>query len=209
MTPAWDAVLLDLDGTLVDAGVQIAAGLRAAIASVGAAPLDDRQLRTFVGPPLEASLQALPGFDEDRVEQTILAYRRHYDMLSSPVYDGVRDALSALRDAGLRLALATSKPQHLAEAIVAHHGLELEVVRGSLREHGRVTKGDVVRAALDGLGDPRCPVMVGDRCYDVRGSAEHGVPCVAVSWGYAEPDELADALAVVDSPAELVAYLLG
>jgi len=212
VTRAWDTVLLDLDGTLVDAGLEIAAGLRAALTEVGAAALDDVRLRSFVGPPLEESLSTLPGFDASRVERTIAAYRRHYDMLASPVYDGIPESLCALRDAGLRLALATSKPQRLAEAIVTHHGFDLEVVRGSLRDEGRVTKGDVVRAALDGLGSSQRPVMVGDRSYDVRGSAEHGVPCVGVAWGYADPadpGELAGALTVVDSPAALVAYLLG
>lgn len=207
--PTWDAVLLDLDGTLVDAGAEITGGLRDALATVGAPPLDAQQLRSFVGPPLEDSLGALPGFDDDLVTRTILAYRRHYDMLASPVFDGVHDALTALRGAGLRLALATSKPQHLAESIVAHHGFSLDVVRGSLRERGRITKGDVVRAALDGLGAPARPVMVGDRSYDVRGSAEHGVPCVGVSWGYADPGELNEAHAVVHSPTALVDYLLG
>ncbi len=208
-TPEWDAVLLDLDGTLVDAGLEIAAGLRAALASVDAEPLSGTALRAFVGPPLETSLLALPGFDEQLVERTLLAYREHYDMLASPVYPGIPEALDALRDAGLRLALATSKPQHLAEAVVAHHGFPLDVVRGSLREQGRVTKGDVVAAALASLEAPTRPVMVGDRSYDVQGAAQHGVPCIGVRWGYADPDELSGALSIAGSPAELVTLLLG
>lgn len=207
--PRWDAVLLDLDGTLVDAGLEIAAGVRAALASVDAEPLSDIALRAFVGPPLETSLLALPGFDEALVARTMLAYREHYDMLASPVYPGILEALQALRDAGLRLALATSKPQHLAETVVAHHGFPLDVVRGSLRDHGRLTKGDVVAAALTALDAPSRPVMVGDRSYDVQGAAEHGVPCIGVRWGYADPDELSGALSVASSPAELVTLLLG
>ena len=204
----YDAVLLDLDGTLVDAGLEIAAGLRSALAAVGAEPLDAAELRAFVGPPLEESLLALPGFDHELVDRTMLAYREHYDMLASPVYDGVADALVALRAAGLPLALATSKPRQLAETIVAHHGFALDVVCGSDRAGGLLTKGDVVGAALAALGGPAGPVMVGDRRYDVEGAAEHGVPCIGVSWGYSDPGELSDAAAVVDSPAELVALLL-
>lgn len=206
---AWDAVLLDLDGTLVDAGPEIMSALRAALADVGASPLADGHLRRFVGPPLEDSLSALPGFDAGLVTRTIAAYRRHYELLASPAFPGIPEALLALRDAGLPLALATSKPQQYAEAIVRHHGFDLQVVRGSLREQGRITKGDVVRAALDGLGGPGRPVMVGDRSYDVHGAAEHSVPCLGAAWGYAEPGELAGVLAIVDSPAALVAYLLG
>lgn len=202
-----DCVLLDLDGTLVDAGLDIAAAVRRTLHEVGADPVTDEVLRAWVGPPLEDSFAAL-GFDEALVERAVTAYRRHYDVLASPVYDGVPEALAALQGAGLRLALATSKPQHLAEAVVAHHGFPLEVVRGSDRPAGRLSKGDVVAAALAALGGPAAPVMVGDRRYDVEGAAEHGVPCVGALWGYGSREELAGAWALADSPAALAALLL-
>jgi phosphoglycolate phosphatase len=51
--------------------------------------------------------------------------------------------------------------------------------------------------------------MVGDRQWDIEGAAEHGVPTVLVSWGYARADEFDLALARIDSPDQLVSYVLG
>ena len=54
-------------------------------------------------------------------------------------------------------------------------------------------------------------VMIGDRENDVRGAKRCGIPCIGVSWGYAEPGELekAGAVTVVDSIDELQNILLG
>lgn len=205
-----DTVLLDLDGTLSEAGPAITAAVALALAHLGAAPLDVPGLRAFVGPPLEDSFAAVLG--DDLVERAVLVYRTHYDHLASPLYDGVLDVLQTLRAAGLRLALATSKPQPFAEQVVAGKGLDrlLDAVVGSDRAGGRVTKGDVVCRALLLLDGPRAPVMVGDRSYDVLGAAEHGVPCIGALWGYGSAAELTDAGAVTlaDTPAALPALLL-
>lgn len=210
LPPRPDAVLLDLDGTLSEAGPAITAAIEVALAHVGHDPLDPVALRAFVGPPLEDSLAAL-GLSPAVVDDAVLVYRAHYDLLSSPVYEGVPAALSTLRAAGLRLSLATSKPQQLAEKVVAGTGLAglLDSIAGSDRPAGRVTKADVVAHALRLLGDPAAPVMVGDRLHDVRGAAEHGVPCIGVLWGYGGAEELraAGAAAVVSTPAQLVALL--
>lgn len=205
-----DAILIDLDGTLSDAGHAIGASVTVALAHVGHRPLSPSALREFVGPPLEVSFVAL-GLSDAVVEQAVDAYRAHHDQLASPLYDGVPSALQALQAAGLPLALATSKPQQFAEQVVTGKGLAgfFEVVVGSDRPGGRLTKGDVVGRALTVLGSPTFPVMVGDRRHDVQGAAEHGVPCIGVLWGYgdAEELELAGAAALATTPADLVALL--
>jgi len=207
-----DAVLLDLDGTLSEAGPAITAAVAVALAHVGHDPLDTHALHAFVGPPLEDSFLAL-GLPDDVVDEAIRIYRQRYDLLASPLYPGVPAALIALRAAGFPLALATSKPQPFAELVVEGTGLAglLDLVVGSDRTGGRVNKADVIGLALTGLGHPRAAVMVGDRRHDVVGALAHGVPCIGVLWGYGGADELlaAGATAVVSSPAELVALLTG
>ncbi len=205
-----DAVLLDLDGTLSDAGAAIAVSVAVAIERIGERPLSREQLRGFVGPPLEDSFAAL-GLSDPVVARAVELYRANHDQLASPLYEGVRAALQALRGAGLPLALATSKPQQLAELVLAGKRLAgfFDVVVGSDREGGRLTKGDVVASALVALGTPFFPVMVGDRRHDVHGAAEHRVPCIGVLWGYGEPGELeqAGAAALAATPVELVDLL--
>ena len=143
--------------------------------------------------------------------EAVRVYRQSYDLLGPPLFPGVLPALQRLRDAGLRLALATSKPQVLAQEIVSHHGVVdlLDAVCGAESDHARSTKAQVVGEALRALGGPARPVMVGDRFHDVEGAAAHGVPCIGVLWGYGDAEELrsAGAAGLAADLDELVALL--
>lgn len=199
-------MLLDLDGTLSEAGPAITAAVAAALAHVGHDALDARALHAFVGPPLEDSFAAL-GLSPSVVDEATRVYRASYDLLSSPLYSGVPELLRRLRDHGLRLALATSKPQSLAEAVVEGTGLSglLDLVVGSDRAGGRATKGHVVAEALRLLSPVGHAVMVGDRSHDVVGAQACRLPCIGVLWGYGTAEELtsAGAAALVASPEQL------
>ena len=215
-TPAhgpWDTVLLDLDGTLSEAGPAITSAIREALAHCGHPPLAEEALHAMVGPPLEVSFAALSGFDADLVREGVRVYRERYDLLSSPLYPGVVPALERLRAAGLVLALATSKPEPFALQIVEGKGLAslLDVVCGSGIDGTLPTKADVVGEALRRLGNPPRAVMVGDRLHDVEGAAAHGLPCIGAAWGYGGDAELreAGAVAVARDLAEMVDLVLG
>jgi phosphoglycolate phosphatase len=202
-------VLLDLDGTLVDSAATIVEHLAAALTEVGVPVPDAERLRKLVGPPFEEALPAL-GLTPEQTAAAIVAYRNSYDVVAAtvtPVYPGVPALLERLREDGLRLAVATSKPEQTARKIVSGVGLAgyLDLVGGADHVAGRVGKAAVVGSVLERLHvDPaRSPVvMVGDRHHDVDGAAEHGVPTIGVCWGYADPGELDGALLVVpDIPA--------
>lgn len=212
-------VLLDLDGTLTDSAPGIIASLRVGFADAGFAVPTDEVLRTFVGPPLGASMTAI-GLSDADAAATIAAYRRDFEvhgMFDNSVVPGFPEALAELREAGLTLLVATAKPEHYARQIVEHFGLDvhltggLDGVHGAAGEAAGVVEGKevVVERALAhavALGaDPGQVVMVGDREHDVHAAAHHGVPTIGVTWGYAAPGELeaAGAAAVATTPAEL------
>ncbi|MGI5132557.1 HAD hydrolase-like protein [Pseudonocardia sp. CA-107938] len=208
--------LLDLDGTLADSAALIVEHLAKAMATVGVPVPEPAVLQTFVGPPFETALPAI-GVSAEQTRAVIHAYRESYDPVAAhatPIYPGVPETLQRLQDAGLRLAIATSKPEFLARSITAGTGLDrfLTEVVGADDTVGRIGKDKVVAEALRRLRiDPgRDPViMVGDRHHDVDGAAAHGVRCIGVAWGYAAPGELAGAELVVPDIAELERVLLG
>jgi phosphoglycolate phosphatase len=207
-------VLLDLDGTLVDSASVIVEHLAAALTEVGAPVPGAERLRRLVGPPFETALPEL-GLTAEQTAAAIVAYRASYDAVAAtvtPVFPGVPALLERLREDGLRLAVATAKPEETARKIVSGVGLagHLDLVGGADHVAGRVGKAAVVASVLERLHlDPaRNPVvMVGDRHHDVDGAAEHGVPTIGVGWGYAEPGELDGALLVVPDIPALAAAL--
>ncbi|HZG90444.1 MAG TPA: HAD-IA family hydrolase [Pseudonocardia sp.] len=205
-------VLLDLDGTLVDSAALITEHLAAAIVEAGAPARPPAALRPLVGPPFEEALPEL-GLTDEQVATAITAYRASYDRVAAthtPLFPGVADFLRRLD--GFRLAVATSKPEHLAVRIVDALGIggHFELVGGADHVLGRVGKAAVVgsvldRLALDPASDP--VVMVGDRHHDVDGAGAYGVPTIGVAWGYAADGELAGAALVVAGVTELEAAL--
>ena len=115
--------------------------------------------------------------------------------------------------AGRTLAVASSKHQTTCEAmLVAHGGRDLFTVVVGKRDPEHAQKDELVSIALAELGiAPTQAVMVGDRFYDVRGAAAHGVPCVGVTYGgTGTREELAGAgaAALAGSVAELRGVLL-
>ena len=192
------AVLFDLDGTVSDSAPGILSALRHAFAVNGLPALDGQTERGLLGPPFYESLPPLIG--AEKVPGVIAAYREHYAggaMFDTRVFDGVEGVLTALRAADIRLAVATSKPEHYAVPIVEHLGLGdyFETVGGDELDGSLGTKALVIGRVLHRLGDPAAADvrMVGDRSHDVEGARAHGIDCFAVGWGYALPRELAAA----------------
>ena len=208
--------LLDLDGTLTDSAPGIMASARAAFGSLGLPVPDDATLRTFVGPGITQSF-ARHGVPAERMDEAVTAYRAVFaetGMWDNAVFDGIPAALGALREAGVRLVVATAKPAVYAKPIVERFGLGqyVEGVFGPPGDDHSFTKAMVIAEALAAVGDhePARTLMVGDREHDVHAAAAHGIPTLGVTWGYAPDGELeaAGVVGVVERPEELADAVL-
>lgn len=214
----WDVILFDLDGTLTDSGLGVGNGVLYAIREMGFAEPEPETLRKYLGPPLWTSFRDFAGMDENETKIAVELYRKYYNetgAYENSVYPGIPELLTELNKSEKRLAVATSKVDYAAVNILRHFNLDhhFDVIAGG-DEHGthRGTKALVIAHALDELSmcDGASIVMIGDREHDVHGAAEHKLPAIGVSWGYAEDGELAHAgaLEVVDSVDQLAQLLL-
>lgn len=216
MSRPYTAVLFDLDGTIVDSAPGITATLAFTFEQLGLPIPSPAKLLEWVGPPIMDSFRDLAGFDLAQSQRALEIYRGRYlatGVFDATVYDGVPEALRAIHSAGIPLSLATSKPETPAKLILEHYGLSgsFDELTGASDDEVRSAKADVVAEALRRLAaggaDLSHPVMVGDRIHDIEGAAEHGVPTIFVTWGYGSPAEHAGAVAVVETPAELLQLL--
>jgi phosphoglycolate phosphatase len=155
---------------------------------------------------------------EDEAEEALVVYRADYQgdaSLDTAIYPGVAGLLERIHEAGIPLALATSKPELNATRILEHFDLArfFTVIVGASEDETRSDKADVVAEALRRLqekgADLSAPVMVGDRLYDAEGANANGIPAILVEWGYGSPAEAANATAVVHSADQLGKLLLG
>lgn len=180
--------LFDLDGTLIDSIPLIMESFRHTMrVHLGAVP-DDTGWRAGFGTPLRPQLRKFARDDEhaERMVDTYRAYTdAHHDRLLAS-YPGVDGALAALRAAGARLAVVTSKTHALARRGLSRCGLDeyFGVLVGADDVQRHKPHPAPVLAALERLSaEPEDAVFIGDSPHDIEAGRAAGVRTAAALWG--------------------------
>ena len=210
-------VFFDLDGTLTDSGPGIINSAIYALGKFGITITDRKQLFPFIGPPLSESFRDLFGIPEEQVPLAIQYYREDYNVkgiYENEVYEGIRETLEALTNAGVKLIIATSKPDYLAKVVLDHFGLSnyFTYVSGAVKDV-RSTKTEVILHALEyeNITNLNDVIMVGDRKYDVIGARNANIKVIAVLYGgYSTLEEFIETKPdyLVYKPQEIVDIVL-
>lgn len=214
---AYEVVLFDLDGTLIDPRLAITGSVQYALAQFGIAVDDLDLLLPFIGPPLIDSFERYYGFNHAQARDAVEAYRvafRERGLSNNEPYPGIDRLLEDLHARGVTMAIATSKPTVFAEEIARTLGFSpwFEMIAGSNLDHTRVAKHEVIAHVLDQRPHfrERAIVMVGDREHDIVGARAHGIDTIAVAYGYGSRQEfdIAAPIAVAET-VEHLGELLG
>lgn len=214
--PPFSAILLDLDGTITDSAPGITDTLAYTFEQLGMPVPEYEQLLRWVGPPIMDSFRDLAGMDAATADRALAIYRERYldrGAYDATLFDGMGTLVQQIAAAGIPLSLATSKPELPATLMLEHFTIAhcFTVITGASADETRSEKADVVEEALRRLRDLDVPldnvVMVGDRIHDIEGAAAHGVPTIAVTWGYGSDAEHAEAALVASTTDELRSLL--
>ncbi len=202
---------------MIDSQRGILASCLAALRTLGHKPDENLDIKRAIGPPLEDMMQVLlQPYGDDRVDEAVAAYRRHYGecgLLESELYPGIDSSLRQLQQAGLQIYLATSKRAIFARRILEHLKLAafFDGIYGSL-PGGELDQKPELLAHILSQHDltPSRGLMVGDRRYDIIGAHAVGMRGLGVLWGYGSREELeaAGADRLVQSTADLARTVL-
>ena len=191
------AILLDLDGTLIDSQPGILSSCRAALRALGHVPGPMQNLSAVIGPPMDDVMRfLLAPYGDDRVAEAVAAYRVDYGqngLFKSVPYKDIADALDKMKQAGAQLYLATSKRTVFAMRLLEHLNLEslFAGIYGSEPGGALGHKPELISYILSQHAlTQSCCVMVGDRRYDVSGAHANKIQALGVLWGYGTRDEL-------------------
>lgn len=209
--PAWafDAAIVDLDGTMVDTVGDFEAALNGMLRQLGLAGVERDFIEHTVGKGSEhliRSTLAHVGAAADLYPRAWTLYQQHYLAINgefSTVYPGVIEGLQKLAGAGLKLACLTNKPGSFARPLLAAKGLDryfAHVFGGDAFERKKPDPLPLLRTC-EALGSaPGRTLMVGDSSNDAQASRAAGCAVVLVSHGYnhGEPVSAAGADAVID-----------
>jgi len=188
-----DALIFDLDGTLVDSSGDIAAAANHALAASGRPTLPPEVILGYVGDGAEALMRRCLGDGTDPREamaRFVRHYREHPCERSSP-YPGVAEFLAAR--AGVAKAIVSNKPLVAVVAVLEGLGLadSFGMILGERSLPRNKPDADPVRFVLDAWGvEPGRAVLVGDGPQDLRAGKASGVRTVAALYGFNERRKL-------------------
>lgn len=190
---AFDTIVFDLDGTLVDTAPDLTASLNHALRQLGRPEVDPPSVRQMVGRGARAlvirGLEATGGLTEEMVDAGFDAFMQHYranPAVHSVPFDGVEQALDQLAAMGLRLAVCTNKPAELAHMLIAELGWQQRFAALLGGDSLPVRKPDPLHLeqTITEAGGQRA-IFVGDSETDADTAKAAGVPLILVSFGYA------------------------
>ena len=212
MTRAYQTVIFDLDGTLLNTLQDLADSANYALRQSGYPLRSVEEIRQFVGNGVGLLIhRAVPEGTGPEEEAACLAcFRTHYlrnmEHKTAP-YPGILPLLDALRADGRRLAVVSNKFDSAVKGLCARYfGNRLAVAIGESEGVARKPAPDTVLRALAELGaPPEGAVYVGDSDVDILTARNSGLPCISVSWGFRSRAFLTEhgAEMVVDSPEKL------
>ncbi len=218
MSNGFDYAFFDFDGTIADTEEGIFNCLKYAFEKVGLPIPPDSELYKMIGPPLSEGFHDVFGFEGEEIDLMIEKYRERYragGMFECSPYKGIENTLNTLKENGVSLSVASSKPLQFATKLLEKFDLikYFDYISCPPMDKVHMNKTDIVNQALsmNGITDKSKAVMVGDRFYDIVGAKEAGVRVIAVLYGFGNEEEFkkygADYIA--ETPEEITRIILG
>jgi phosphoglycolate phosphatase len=212
-----DFLIFDLDGTLIDSKLDLAAAVNAARAHAGMEPLENETVYSYVGEGAPTLIRRAigPGASDGDVQSALeffLAYYNDHLVDHTVLYPGVRETLARLGSADIKMAVLTNKPVRMSRLIVEALGIGghfLQVYGGNSFEQKKPHPMGVERLIAECDATRERTMMVGDSAVDIRTARNAQIRSCGVTYGFqpetlkAHPPDL-----LVDRIEELADWIL-
>jgi len=212
---AFDLVVFDWDGTLMDSTAHITRSIQRACADLGLPVPERARASHVIGLGLvDAMRHVCPGLPAERYQDMVNAYRTHYLAGDQAIelFDGVAEALARWRARGVLLAVATGKSRIGLDRALAATGLgECFAITRTVDECRSKPHPQMLDELMAEFGmAATSTVMIGDTSHDMLMAKNAGVDGLAVTYGAHPHDHLLDCAprACVPSVQELDQWLL-
>ena len=210
----YNAVLFDLDGTLLDTLGDLQLGVNLMLEKHGCPVRTLEEIRAFVGNGARQLMGlALPAGTPEAEVEAVLAeyldwYATHFCVTAAP-YPGVKAVVDALIEKGVKVGIVSNKPDATTKKLAEMFFPGLPAF-GQRDDIPKKPAPEMVWKAMETLGVTADEaVYVGDSEVDVATARNAGLPLVAVNWGFRTTQQLVEAGAetIVNTAEELLAVL--
>lgn len=217
MTIPFDIVGFDLDGTLLDTSRDLGVALNHALGTIGRPVVPQEQVCGLIGGGSGLMLRralALTGGEEgvdfEALRLVLVGFYGANIARHTALFPGAAEMLDRLDSLGVKLAVVTNKPHHLAVRLFDALGLSQRfatIIGGGTWPLKPAP--DALHAMVEQCGGGRA-AYVGDTTFDTRAARAAGMPSLAVSFGFSDaPLSKLGADAVIDHFDQLVPALAG
>lgn len=206
--------IFDLDGTLINSIEDLADGVNLALEKYGYPTHEYSEYNYFVGDGVRKMIyRALPC--DERTEENYIkinnefsAYYRENFSKKTKIYDGMEKLLYKLKGIGIRLAVASNKPDEFTKAIISgiFEKNTFDFVSGNIEGVARKPEPDIVNSILASADvTVEEAVMIGDTNIDIFTGMNAGIRTIGCLWGFRDRAELekAGADVIVEEPLEI------
>ena len=176
-------VIFDLDGTLIDSRNQIYDAMALARKSLGLGDVTKEFIGQHLGLPVR---QLIPeqDFTQDFVDGLVLEFRMFLKIAilkHNEAFPGAIELVKVLRANGLKIGIATSKPQLQAEMVVHNSPLKglIDFVQGTDNFPSKPSP-EVIKRVLEAFVNPPA-IMIGDRVEDLEAATASGIPSIGIA----------------------------
>lgn len=206
-----ELIIFDLDGTLVDSGMDITNALNYAITPYGFKPLTAEDTIKMVGEGLTRLIGKILGDNNVSIKDAVLDrfikyYSEHLADFTKP-YPGVIKTLEML--GGYKKAIISNKRESLSKKLLEQLKLMkfFDVVLGSDSAEKKPSPAPV-KKVLEILGiEPHRAIIVGDSDLDIQAGKSAGLITVAVTYGFRDRESLSNADFLIDNMAQLLTLI--
>lgn len=188
-----------MDGTISRTDPGVINGFRHALKCLGR-QFPDTDIRQFMGPCIEYSFEKFCSIEPELVPEAVKRYREYYaarGINECELYPGLRELFRDLKESGVTLLTASSKPEKFVRVILDNFDIAryFDYAAGGRPELGLNEKIDVIEHALEeaGVTDRSSCLMVGDRSYDIAGGRLAKIDTCGILWGYGSREEFQNA----------------
>jgi phosphoglycolate phosphatase-like HAD superfamily hydrolase len=210
---SFKAMLVDIDGTLIDSNTAHADAWAQALTDHGL-PSRSETIRPLVGMGSDKLLPRVAHVAADSSRGQAMGARKKAifgkGLPHLHATAGARPLLEFLRNARKTVVVATSADEEETAALLRQAGVDDLIPQRSSKDDAESSKPDpdIVHAALERAGcDPRDAVMLGDTPYDIEAARRAGIRAIALRCGGHWTDaDLGEADAIFDNPADLLRH---
>lgn len=213
----YKSVIFDFDGTICDTGEGVKKSAKYALDAFNI-PSDDWQtLDCFIGPPLLVTFQEQ--FNQSAADADLLVqkFRERYTntgIYECELYNGIKQLLINLKVDGMKIGIASSKPQVFVETLLNKFAIAkyFDSVCATSFAADCESKQNIIARCLKELEtEPKDALMVGDRFYDIDGAKADMVDGAGALWGYGSKFEFIECGAkyIVDKVEDIESIALG